>query len=308
MKVEEREVDGFKLRQIILSDMMLGIATDIGPRILYLASSKRPDFNLLGVLPKSGAQTPAGFWRVFGGHRLWGSPEATPRSYSMDDKPVKIEIRKDGATVHGNPEVENSIQKEVTVKTLSEDSIQVIHRIRNIGRWPIKTGCWAISIMRKNGFAIVPIKPSKVDKEGLLPDRHITIWPYTSLSDPRINYTSRYIFIKQNSEFKNLIKIGTMANPSWVGYWVDGMAFVKQFTQQDGEYPDFGCSAEVYTNAEMLELETLGPLKTANPSEYIEHKEVWRILEIKELQQKPESIDEKLESLLAKMDNSHSRA
>ncbi|MDH5688802.1 MAG: hypothetical protein OEZ48_13195, partial [Candidatus Bathyarchaeota archaeon] len=91
--MEERKFDGLNAKLIRLNNMLVGIATDIGPRILYLASTERRDFNLFGVLPQAGIQTPEGFWRIYGGHRFWSSPEAKPRSYSIDDKPVKMEVR-----------------------------------------------------------------------------------------------------------------------------------------------------------------------------------------------------------------------
>jgi len=300
MKNEEREVGGFNIKMIRLNNIVLGVATDIGPRILYVASSKRHQFNLFGVLPGAGLRTPEGFWRIYGGHRFWSSPEAKPRSYSMDDKPVKIEAGEDSITIHGNPEVENSIQKEIAIKPFSEGGVQVIHTIKNTGRWPIQLGCWALSVMRQNGFAIIPSRSSKVDEEGLLPDRHLSLWPYTDPSDERAKFTNEYIFVKQNPKIKNPFKIGTMANPMWTAYWVDGMAFVKQFSQEEGEYPDFGCSVEVYTNADMLELETVGPLKTVSPSKHIHHTEIWRIFDVGELTPEPDIIREKLEVQLSK--------
>ena len=303
MKVEEKEVGGFNTKSVTLNNIIVGITTEIGPRILYIAHCERPDFNLFGVLPELGTQTSEGFWRIYGGHRLQGSPEAKPRSYSMDDMPVKIEVRRNGVTIYGNPEVKNSIQKEITITPLPENGVQVVHTIKNIGRWPIKLGCWAISVMRQNGFAILPLKPSKVDEGGLLPDRHVSLWPYTDLSDKRIIFTKEYIFMKQNPKIENPVKMGAMANPTWTAYWVDGMAFVKQFTKKEGEYPDFGCNVEVYTNANLLEIETLGPLRTVNPSECIQHTEIWKIFDIGELTAKPDSVKEKLEDLL--IDHSH---
>jgi len=300
VKIEEREVGGFNAKLIFLNNMVVGIATDVGPRILYVASSKRSEFNLFGVLPEAGVQTPEGFWRIYGGHRFWSSPEAMPRSYSMDDKSVKIEVGDDNVVVRADPEIGNSVQKEITISPLSENSVRVAHTIENIGRWPVRLGCWALSVMRQNGFAVVPLRSSKVDREGLLPDRHITLWPYTDPSDKRLMLTNEFIFVEQNPKIEKPIKIGTMANPTWAAYWVDGMAFVKQFSQEEEEYPDFGCSVEVYTNASMLELETLGPLKTVNPSVRIQHTETWKILDVGELTPEPNSVREKLEVLLKK--------
>ena len=40
-------------------------------------------------------------------------------------------------------------------------------------------------------------------------------------------------------------------------------------------YLDKGCSVEVFTNNDMLELETLGPVATLPPGEVVEHVERW---------------------------------
>ncbi|MEM2341709.1 MAG: hypothetical protein QXX94_03560 [Candidatus Bathyarchaeia archaeon] len=297
--LKEETIEGFRVKVAQIGGLLIGVACDIGPRIIYLASAEKPKLNLFGILPDSGVETPEGFWRIYGGHRLWAAPEAKPRSYSLDNQPVKIEVNSNSLTVYGNPEEKNSIQKEIIIRAHSNGSIQVFHRIRNIGRWPIKLACWALSVMRKNGFAIIPIKPMKVDAEGFLPDRHISIWPYTNMEDKRLILTGEYIFVKQDPKAEGPLKIGVNANPYWVAYWVDGMLFLKQFQYDSGaEYPDFGCSVEVYTNPEMLELETLGPLKTIEPSGINEHMELWRVFDVGKIKMKPESIKEKIEPII----------
>jgi len=298
LKVDETQIGTLKTRRFYLNNVIIGVPTDIGPRIIYLARRSKPEFNLFGILAEAGTSTPEGFWRIYGGHRLWSSPEAKPRSYSMDNKPVRITTSRNTVTVIGNPEVENSVQKRMVISPSSENGVKVVHSIKNIGRWPIELACWALSVMTKNGFAIVPMKPSKVDEEGLLPDRHITLWPYTDMSDERLTFSDSYIFVKQDPAARGPLKVGAMANPSWTAYWVDGTTFIKKFYLEKGEYPDFGCSVEVYTNADMLELETIGPLRILNPEEIVEHIEMWKIIEIKDLAPEPESVKTKLESLL----------
>ena len=294
MKIEERKMGGFDIKLVVLGNMVLGIPSEIGPRILYLASSSKPEFNLFGILPDAGMQTPNGFWRIYGGHRLWSSPESWPRSYSIDDKPVRIQINEGSVSIHGNSEFENSIQKEMIIEEFSEDSLRVTHIIKNVGRWPIRLACWALSVMRQNGFAVIPIESSKLDERGLLPDRHISLWPYDDLSDKRVKFSDGYAFINQSSAIEKPFKIGTMASPTWTAYYLDGMTFVKMSSREEGEYPDFGCSVEVYINAEMLELETVGPLRLVNPSDSIQHMEIWKVIKTGELSQDQDSIEKNL--------------
>lgn len=300
MKIEEDVIEGFRMKIVSINKMVIGIPTEVGPRILYLASEDEPKRNLFGIYPNLGIETVEGFWKVYGGHRLWSAPEAMPRSYSMDNKPVKIEIENESITIYGNPEEKNFIRKEITLKPYKEDGLVVVHRIQNIGRWPIKLACWALSLMEGEGFVVIPVKASKVDKEGLLPDRHITLWPYTELSDKRLKLTNEYIFISKNPSIGKPFKIGTMANPSWAAYVANGIAFVKEFSSLEGEYPDFNCSIEVYTNANLLEFETLGQMKLLDPFEVIDHTEFWKILHVGQLKPESEDIKNKLEPLVVK--------
>jgi hypothetical protein len=51
-----------------------------------------------------------------------------------------------------------------------------------------------------------------------------------------------------------------------MAYWLGETLFVKRYAYDPtAEYPDMGCNTEVFTNADMLELETLSPLIDAAP-------------------------------------------
>ena len=52
--------------------------------------------------------------------------------------------------------------------------------------------------------------------------------------------------------------------------------FVKKFAYVAGAtYPDLGSSVETFTNSDMLEVETLGPLVALQPGAAVEHVEDW---------------------------------
>jgi hypothetical protein len=297
MEMKEKEIGEFKIVELCLNDIIIGIATDIGPRILYAADKNKPDFNLFGIVPELGEETPNGFWRMYGGHRLWVSPEEMPRTYSMDNKPVKIEEGKNGSVViHGNPEKENSVQKQIEIKPYSKGGVEVIHKINNIGKHTITFANWALSVMREKGFTVIPFNAGQ---RGFLPDRRLSIWPYTKFSDERLILDQdEYIFVQQDPIAKEPIKIGTIAHPSWLAYCVSGKAFGKTFSREEGKYPDFGCNIEVYTSAEFLEMETLSPLKTVKPSGSISHTEVWNIYDVGAVKPTFKSVENKLAGLI----------
>ena len=55
--------------------------------------------------------------------------------------------------------------------------------------------------------------------------------------------------------------------------------FIKTFDYVEGEkYPDLGCNFETFTNNEMLEIESLSPLKTLAPGESVSHTEHWYLV------------------------------
>ncbi|MBN1444888.1 MAG: hypothetical protein JW957_02125 [Candidatus Omnitrophica bacterium] len=280
-----------QIKEFATGDLILGVAEDIGPRILKLALKSMPDENLFGILPEAGVETPDGFWRIYGGHRLWISPEAMPRSYSMDDAPVRIEEKEGVVKIYGNTEMQYNIQKEIEIRTAGARVVEVLHRIKNTGRWPVTLACWALTVMKTGGFAIIPVKAGG---EGILPDRRLSLWPYTDLSDERLVMEKDFIFLKQDVKSKSPIKIGAMAYPSWTAYWVDGLLFVKQFVVERGDYPDFGCDVEAYTNPGMLELETVGPLKNLEPGSAAEHREIWSVKKVSSLSPSQKDVEEKI--------------
>ncbi|MCM8766460.1 MAG: hypothetical protein NC917_03445 [Candidatus Omnitrophica bacterium] len=286
-----------EIKKFQISNFIIGIPEDIGPRIIHFSLKNYPDKNVFEILPDLTVETEEGKWHIYGGHRLWTSPEDKPRSYSLDDKPVKIEKFNEFIKIYGNPEIQNSVEKQIEIKKI-EKGIEVNHIIKNIGRWPIKFAAWCLSVMKKGGFAIIPIIPKKVDKHGLLPDRHISLWQYTDISDKRLILNKNFIFVKQDVEIEEPFKIGINVNENWVAYYIDRFLFIKKFEIEKKEYPDFGCNVEVYTNSQFLELETLSPLEIVEPQNAIEYKEIWNLIEVGEIKPKEEEIKKVLRDYL----------
>lgn len=280
MFIGNKTVSGFSLRMYQVGNLHLGIPTDIGPRILYLAHQNRPEDNLFSILPNAGRQTDEGFWHLYGGHRLWAAPEAFPRTYSLDNRPIILSEDDKGITLESEPEPLAGIDKKLIIMPHSSGGIKIIHRIQNKGLWPIQLACWALSVMQPNGTAVLPITPQPVDVDSLLPDRTLTIWPYTNLKDSRLSFHNDRLVIQQNPKLKPPLKIGTRANPPAGYYYWNGLLFKKENRiLTDANYPDGNSTFEVYTSSEMLELETLGPLTLLEPEQETQSIEIWNVYE-----------------------------
>lgn len=96
------------------------------------------------------------------------------------------------------------------------------------------------------------------------------------MRDPRYIWGTKYIILSQDSTAKEPTKIGVGVKEGWAAYSRKDHLFIKRFKYLQGErYPDFGSSVESFTNADMIELETLGPLDTIQPGSLVEHAEDW---------------------------------
>ena len=98
------------------------------------------------------------------------------------------------------------------------------------------------------------------------------------MADPRWTWLEKYIVLQQDPQNADPEKIG-LFNPATRGaYLLNGELFVKKFAaSSEEEYPDMGSSYETFTNERFLEIETLGPVRTLQPGESIDHVEEWSL-------------------------------
>ena len=154
--------------------------------------------------------------------------------------------------------------------------VRLVHRLRNLNPWDVTLAPWALSVMAAGGVAILPLPPRQSHDQNLQPTHSITFWAYTDMADPRWTWGETHVLLRQDQARKEPQKIGLMAPDGWIAYARQGHLFVKRTGFMDGvPYPDYGSSLEVFTNNDMLEMETLGPLSRIEPHGAAEHIEDW---------------------------------
>jgi hypothetical protein len=256
----------------------LVLTLDIGPRIIRYGFVGGPNVFKEYEEQMGKAGEPA--WQIRGGHRLWHAPEDLKRSYELDNSPIKSE-RLNASTVRLIQPIEpgTGIQKEMDVMLDPTGSrVTVVHRLRNTGMWEVELAAWALSVMAPGGAEIIPLPEKVPHPQGLLPNQTFILWPYTDLGDARWRWGTKYVVLKQDSG-KGPTKIGLAHKLGWVAYLRDGLLFVKAIEHQAGrDYPDAGSNFETFTNQEMLEIESLGPLARPAPGQSVEHTERWWLL------------------------------
>ncbi|HVN55506.1 MAG TPA: hypothetical protein VMT46_14320 [Anaerolineaceae bacterium] len=253
----------------------LVITTVVGPRVIRFGFvGDRNEFKEYSqMLGKTGGDE----WRIYGGHRLWHAPEQMPRSYYPDNGDVEYLLLADGALLIQPVEHTTGIQKEIEIHLDPQKArVQVIHRLRNCGLWDVELAPWALSVMRPGGTAILPLPPRQRHDQNLLPVNSLSMWAYTDFSDPRWSLGNQYLLLRQDPQRVAPQKIGLMDCAGWIACANGGHLFVKKFQYQaSASYPDFGSNVETFTNDEMLELETLGPIARLQPGQTVEHPETW---------------------------------
>jgi hypothetical protein len=265
--------------------------TDVGPRIIRFGFvAGRNEF---GEYPDQVGKTGGDQWNIYGGHRLWHSPERKPRSYSPDNSPIGAKVEGVRLILTQPTEPTTHIRKQIIVEmSADKPSVRVTHVLRNEGEWPIEIAAWALTVMAKGGTCIIPF-PRHDDPAGLLPNRGVILWPYTDCTDARLRLGRWYATLRQDPNALRPIKIGVVrASEEWMAYLRDDVLFVKRYDYLPGaQYPDYGCCVETYTNADMLEVETVGPLTQLDTSEELQHVERWYLLRVDRPVQSEEDLD-----------------
>lgn len=255
------------------------VTTKVGPRVIRFGFIDGP--NQFKEFEETLGVTGGDEWNSFGGHRLWHAPENDPRSYFPDNVPVEFQEIPGGAKFIANVETTNGIQKEIEIRLDEKTSkVQVLHRLINRNVWAIECAPWCLSVMKTGGTAIAPFPPRGTHPEELLPTSSLTIWPFTDMSDARWTWGQKYVLLRQDENASTPQKVGIHASDRWAAYANDNHLFVKTFDYHPAaNYPDFNAVVELFTNAEILEVESLGPLSKIEPNAHVEHNETWHLFE-----------------------------
>ena len=294
------------------------IATlDVGPRILSYAMPGRP--SPLNVYADQAGGTGEQVWRNRGGHRLWIAPEEQKTTYHPDNSPVAWEKLSDlRVRLTPPPETPVGIQKQIEIELAPTGTqVTLTHRITRLATAaadatapapvaqtaksadeaqprplqnpkskienPLTLAPWALTVMRAGGTAIIPQPPFGEHPRDLLPNRNWVLWPYTDLGDPRWTFTPEFVFLRQDTNpALKPTKLGMALETGAGAYLCEGALFIKHFPflpAAAAAYPDKGCNFETFTNARMLELESLAPLVTLQPGQTTEHIEHWQLRE-----------------------------
>jgi len=256
----------------------LVVTGDIGPRIMRFGFVGGQNF--FKEFPDQMGTSGEAEWMPRGGHRIWIAPEDPVMSYAPDNHPVNIAINAAVIRATGPVEPLTGLEKQFSIKMDADGAwVEVVHQIRNAGANPYRLAPWVLTMLAQGGRAVHGFPPRGTHPEMLAPTNPLVMWAFTHLDDPRWRLSTKYLQLRQDPNNENPQKLGTYNPNTWAAYCLNFELFLKRYeaTADAAAYPDFGCTFETFTNAAILELETLGPITTLSPGESVTHTERWSL-------------------------------
>jgi hypothetical protein len=257
-------------------EVELVVTGDVGPRVMRYGFAGGQNFfkEFAAQLGKTGEAS----WQPRGGHRVWIAPEDPVKSYAPDNDLVAIHVQEREIVCTGPVEALTGMEKTITVRMAAKGTaVELIHEVRNAGAEPYYLAPWVLTMMAQGGVGIHGFPPRGTHPEMLAPSNPLVMWAFTHLDDPRWRFSRKYLVLRQDPNNSSPQKLGTSNRHTWGAYLLNGELFVKrcEAVAAPSAYPDLGCTFETFTNADFLELETLGPLTTLAPGQSVSHTEHW---------------------------------
>lgn len=292
MEIKEIQYGNYGKCVSLSNGVLQAIVTiDFGPRIISFSRCDTPNPTNIFFEDTERKYTAKGksfdqlygedsCYYAYGGHRLWLSPEDYCRTYFPDNRPVVYSISEEGVTFTA-PQETRAVQVSFTLSMGDNNhDMMVIHTGTNVSKDMQTISLWPVTMLRPGGFALAPQNPKK-DGNLLLPNRQLSLWPYTDLHDPRLKIGNRFLSVlqKHDSTLTSQLKVGIDCHSGWCLYQSGNLVFQKRYLHNvNAAYPDGGVSFECFTNGDYLELETLSPLYRIAPGDSVRHVENFSLL------------------------------
>lgn len=259
------------------------VTVDVGPRIIFYGYENgeniffedlNDSINRDSTFIKENLKG-KGIWHIYGGHRLWKSPEYED-TYYPDNSPVSVVETDKRTDFISEDESTTGLRKILSVQMHDDGNATVTHTLINVSDTVSdELAVWTLSVMDKGAKADIPLSE---EDTGLLPNRNLVLWSYTDIKDDRFTLENNHIEVEQKDR-ATAFKIGLFTK-SELTVNIKNMLFKIGLDVKDGKYADYSCNVECYTCDKMLEIETLSPVEKLDPGCSIVHSENWSLQKI----------------------------
>lgn len=282
------------------------VTLDLGPRVIYCGLCGKQNVFFCDIERRTNNKKPEmekyygkdRYWYLYGGYRLWMSPEASPQTYYPDNEEVEYVIKGDTVTFIPPLQTENQLQTLFSLTFSGDGKITVNNRMINFSSRKKEGAAWALCAMAKNTHTFGLLNE---EDTGLLPNRTLVLWPYTRVNDDRLTLSDRLIDVKQSPSAECALKVG-FNNEKGVAVTVtdDNSVFIQRYKtdHKKCKYPDGGCSCEIYSCADFTESEALSPLQTVLPGHTLDFSIEWELKSTDENKRDKKTLQKIIESVL----------
>ena len=265
--------------EITGNGITLAVTLDVGPRIISLKKSGGDNImfeDTEDAICKDGSAVYgiSKAWHIYGGHRIWLSPE-NEATYYPDNEPVAYTITNNGAVFTPPAWQKPEVQPVLEVRFLCEGGVDIVMGMINLSRHARPLCLWSLTAFKSGGLLEADL--SKEDT-GYLPNRNFVLWPYTDIKDERLTLSNQKLLIKSSQKVSKPLKVGYYNPSTYLKYTFGNTVFTKTAKATNSAYPDFCCNVETYTNHLIHEVETLSPIVTIDGGKTLWHTEHWDLL------------------------------
>ena len=223
-------------------------------------------------------------WSNFGGDKTWPAPQSDwpkmmPRAWpppaAFDSMPVEAKVDGFVVALVSSVDAHYGIRARREIKLdLDRPVMTITTTYVKIGGQPLKVAVWTITQLKDPLAAFAGLPDFERFREGY----------YSQSEEPPADLKIENGLLSLSRDPKTSHKIGTDAGSLfWVGK--DAVLRIDSPRRALEDYPDEGCSAEIYTNpdpAAYVELEMLGPLKKMVAGDSIKRVSTYTLLRRRE--------------------------
>jgi hypothetical protein len=249
----------------------LTILTEVGPRIISFRPEGGDNFFYVNDENFKGDAHPDK-WHVYGGTRLWVSPEA-PITYAPDNRAVKTEVEDSRVTLTA-PDPRTGIKRIIEVKA-RERTFSLTFTILNEGTMLHTAGLWVLSCLEPAAGTSIYLPWGEEGHWNVKDMKYWRSWleAGSDIESKQWSPTNEFFIIRPTGETG---KVGFRNRYGFALFQRDTLSFIKRSPYyESAQYPDDGCTFEVYTSREFYEIETLSPLFCLKPGIPYSHREEW---------------------------------
>jgi hypothetical protein len=251
----------------------LVVLTEVGPRIISFRPENGDNIFYVNEKDFSWKEKGSKTWHVYGGTRLWTSPE-TELTYSPDNSKSETHIEDERVLIQGPVDPNTKLRKTIDIRALPS-TFHITFAVKNEGRHLFSAGLWALTCVRPQDGSEIFLPWGEISEWNVKDMKYWRSWlgSRTAVGSEQWRPTDEFFVVRPNGQTG---KVGFANRWGFALYRAGDVSFIKYADYiESAFYPDGGCSFEVYTSKEFYEIETLSPLFMMKPGSTYTHSEVW---------------------------------